>query len=108
MSVKAMAHITGGGFIGNIPRVLPESCCVSIDRGSWEVPPIFQVIAKEANLDAEEMFRTFNMGIGLVMLVAAKEVDGAIGHLRDRGIETAVIGEVLPKGTAAGRAVLLS
>lgn len=93
-TVKAMAHITGGGFIGNIPRVVPDSCSVILQKGSWHVPPIFHLLAQDANLDDEEMFRTFNMGVGLVMVVDPNEVDPAINHLRQLGIEAWVIGEV--------------
>jgi phosphoribosylformylglycinamidine cyclo-ligase len=72
--IKAMAHITGEGFIGNIPRVLPKGLQVRIVRGSWPVPELFQEIQQRAKLPDQEMFNTLNMGIGLVLVVAPKDV----------------------------------
>ncbi len=72
--IKAMAHITGGGFIDNIPRVLPKNMGVRIQNGSWPIPPLFREIQKRAGLPDAEMFRTLNMGIGLVLVVAPKDV----------------------------------
>lgn len=64
-----MAHVTGGGFIENLPRMLPEGLGVEIDNGSWPVPPIFSFIQEKGQLKAEEMFNVFNMGIGFVLAV---------------------------------------
>ncbi|MBI5250494.1 MAG: phosphoribosylformylglycinamidine cyclo-ligase [Desulfomonile tiedjei] len=97
IEVKGMAHITGGGFIGNIPRVLPESCAVSIQRGSWEIPPVFRVIQREASLDDSDMYLTFNMGVGLVIIVASERADSAAARLTDSGLRTWIIGEVKPR-----------
>jgi phosphoribosylformylglycinamidine cyclo-ligase len=72
--LKAMAHITGGGFLENIPRVIPKGLRVRIVRRSWPIPPVFQEIQQRAKLDETEMFRTFNMGIGLVMVVSPKDI----------------------------------
>ncbi len=69
-----MAHITGGGFYDNIPRVLPEGLDVVLRSGSWPVPPIFQVIEREGRVSFEEMHRVFNMGIGMVVFVAATDL----------------------------------
>lgn len=66
--IKGLAHITGGGFLENIPRILPDDVSVEIDRGSWEEPAIFGMIQKLGNVDQNEMFRTFNMGIGMVVI----------------------------------------
>jgi phosphoribosylformylglycinamidine cyclo-ligase len=104
VTVSAMAHITGGGFIGNIPRVVPESCAVSINKGSWDVPPIFRILASEANLEDEEMFRTFNMGIGMVLVAPADQSDAALAHLAQSGLVAQVIGEVRTRVTG-GQAV---
>lgn len=90
----AMAHITGGGFIGNIPRVLPDSLCVVVHKGSWQVPPIFDMIRREARLDDAEMFRTFNMGIGLVLILGKDRADIAVERLRSARLQSWVIGEV--------------
>lgn len=73
--IKGMVHITGGGFIDNIPRVLPEGCAVEIDETRWDVPPIFRIMQTLGNLANEEMFRTFNMGIGFIIIVPEKELD---------------------------------
>jgi phosphoribosylformylglycinamidine cyclo-ligase len=72
--VKGMAHITGGGFLDNIPRVLPEKCGVEISLGSWPVPPIFALLQKEGRVPQEDLYRTFNMGIGLAVIVAGKDL----------------------------------
>ncbi|MBI4962940.1 MAG: phosphoribosylformylglycinamidine cyclo-ligase [Desulfomonile tiedjei] len=104
VNVSAMAHITGGGFIGNIPRVVPESCMVGINKGSWEVPAIFRIIASEAHLNDDEMFRTFNMGIGMVVVVPGDRSDAALASLIGNGLEARVIGEVR-KRTAGEQAV---
>jgi len=66
--IKGMAHITGGGFTENIPRVLPDGIGIVIEEGTWPVPPIFEVIRREGNVEAKEMYRTFNMGIGFVII----------------------------------------
>jgi phosphoribosylformylglycinamidine cyclo-ligase len=105
VTISAMSHITGGGFVGNIPRVLPDSCAVSITKGSWGVPPIFQILASEANLDDDEMFRTFNMGIGMVLIVPADQSETALTNLADNSLKAHVIGEVQQR-VASGEAVL--
>lgn len=69
MEIKALAHITGGGFIENIPRVLPASCSVEIELGTWKVLPIYNLIQKLGNVPQEQMYRVFNMGIGLVIII---------------------------------------
>jgi phosphoribosylformylglycinamidine cyclo-ligase len=102
----AMAHITGGGFRGNIPRVLPDNCCVRINKDSWQPPPIFRIIRRDAGLDDEEMYGTFNMGIGFVLIVPEDAVDAALKHFNDREVGSAVIGEVLPAKPGEERVVL--
>ncbi|MBU2535638.1 MAG: phosphoribosylformylglycinamidine cyclo-ligase [Chloroflexi bacterium] len=89
--VKGMAHITGGGLVDNIPRVLPEGLAVHLDRKSWAVPPIFKLIQDKGNVERGEMFRVFNMGIGMVIICAPDNVSGLIGQLS----EDSVIGEVV-------------
>lgn len=103
--VKGMAHITGGGFVGNIPRVLPETCGVRMRTNSWEIPAIFQLIKREANLDDDDMFRTFNMGIGLVIITAPENADKAAYRLRAQGLRTWMIGDVIDR-TAGGLQVV--
>jgi phosphoribosylformylglycinamidine cyclo-ligase len=79
--LKAVAHITGGGFIDNIPRVIPKGLQVRVDRESWPMPPLFEEIQRRAGLPEAEMFRTLNMGIGLVLIVSPKNVPEIERHL---------------------------
>jgi phosphoribosylformylglycinamidine cyclo-ligase len=92
--VKGIANITGGGFIENIPRVLPEGLVAEIQLGSWPVLPIFELIKRWGDIDDREMFNTFNMGIGMVLVCSPEEVDGIIGQLKGDGYPSYVIGRV--------------
>ncbi len=96
--VSGMAHITGGGFQGNIPRILPESVRVTIRRESWTPPPIFDILRRETGLDEDEMFRTFNMGVGFICIVRPDHADAAVRLLADRGVGSAIVGEVSKRG----------
>jgi phosphoribosylformylglycinamidine cyclo-ligase len=78
VSVRAMAHVTGGGITGNLPRVLPEGCRARVRRAAWEVPAIFRVLQEAGRVADAEMFRTFNMGIGYVLVVAAEQADAVL------------------------------
>jgi phosphoribosylformylglycinamidine cyclo-ligase len=93
--VRALSHITGGGFPGNIPRVLPEGLGARIRRGSWEILPIFKLIQAGGAVSEDEMFRTFNMGIGMVVIVAPEDLHEAEHSLERRGETTHVIGTVV-------------
>ena len=93
--VRALAHITGGGLPGNIPRVLPEGLGVVVRRGSWEVPALFRLIQKGGDVPDEEMVRTFNMGIGMVVLVAPGDLHDVEHSLERRGEPSFVIGRVV-------------
>jgi len=93
--VKAFAHITGGGLPGNVARVLPEGCRAEIAVGRWPVPPIFDVIAREGDVDQAEMFRTFNMGIGMVVVMAPHFAHSAAKTLRRAGEKVHVIGRIV-------------
>lgn len=93
LPVKAMAHITGGG-IENIPRVLPSHTQAVIDATSWQIPPIFKWLAQEGNIAKEEMFLTFNCGVGMVICVARENVDHAITILEKSGEQAWVIGTI--------------
>jgi phosphoribosylformylglycinamidine cyclo-ligase len=90
--IKAMAHITGGGFLDNIPRVLPEGLGVEIDRSAWEVPAIFHLIQERGGVSDREMYHVFNMGIGLVVMVGQEQAQQALGAVP----EAAMIGRVIP------------
>ena len=92
--VRAMAHITGGGLTGNLPRVLPTGCKAVIGHGAWTVPPIFTLIRENGKIAEEEMFRTFNMGIGLVLVVAREQADHVRGLLGSLGETAWIVGEV--------------
>jgi phosphoribosylformylglycinamidine cyclo-ligase len=78
--VKGMAHITGGGFLENIPRILPDNCVAVIERGSWPVLPVYNLMQKIGNIDESEMYRVFNMGIGMVVAVSPENVERVLSH----------------------------
>ena len=92
--IRGMAHITGGGLTDNVPRVLPKGCGAKIDKASWIVPPIFQMIQRLGNVDEEEMYRTFNMGIGMVLVVPPYNVSAVMRRLKRLRRPAFVIGEV--------------
>jgi len=89
--IKGMAHITGGGFWDNIPRILPQGVCAIIQRNSWPMPPIFSLLQRQGQVDDDEMYRVFNMGIGLVLVIPSTDVDAA---RRAVSGEAYVIGEI--------------
>ena len=93
--VKAMAHITGGGFVDNIPRVLPPGVGVRVERGAWEVPPLFRLIQAAGGVSEAEMFRVFNMGIGFVLSVPADAAEDTLARLRASGETAYRLGEVV-------------
>ena len=93
-----MAHITGGGLIENIPRILPEGCAVTLERSKWNVPKIFEIIQEIGNIDDQEMFHVFNMGIGVVLVVSKTNVKTVLNDLKSAKEPGRVIGEVV-KGT---------
>jgi phosphoribosylformylglycinamidine cyclo-ligase len=93
-TVKAMAHITGGGLLENIPRVLPPGLGVRIDGGAWQAPPVFRWLAKAGNIDAHEMARTFNCGIGMVVIVSPGMATRATDILTSAGENVFRIGVV--------------
>jgi len=97
IQVTGMAHITGGGFIGNVPRILPPGCSVRIDKGSWDIPSIFNMIKREAGLDDYEMFRTFNMGVGYIVVVQEQDVQSTLEILRSHNLKVWAIGEVISR-----------
>ena len=87
-------HITGGGFYENIPRILPEGTAVVIDGDSWPVLPIFPFLKKEGNIDAHEMYRTFNCGIGMLLILSQEDADKAMDILSEQGEKIYRIGYV--------------
>lgn len=93
--IKAIVHITGGGFYDNIPRVLPEGLAVEINKGTWKIPRIFRMIQEKGLIKEKEMFRTFNMGIGMVLILSSQAVPKALTLLRRMKQKAWVIGEVI-------------
>ncbi len=96
MPVHALAHITGGGLPGNLPRVLPEGCDAVINEGSWTWPPVFQWLQDNGGVERSEMYRTFNCGVGMVIVVPADKADDAIARLNAAGESAWRIGEIVP------------
>ena len=94
--VKGVSHITGGGFYENIPRSLPEGICASIEKVKVPVLPVFRMIAREGQIDERDMFNTFNMGIGMSLVVAKDDADRAMEALRAAGEEPVLLGETIP------------
>ena len=102
LPVRAFAHITGGGFVDNIPRVLPAKCDVVIRKGSWEMGPLFQLLAERGGVDEAELYQVFNMGVGMVAVVAAEQADAALKFIRSQKHTAWLVGEVV-KGTGVAR-----
>ncbi len=94
--VKGVSHITGGGFYENIPRSLPEGICASIEKVKVPVLPVFRMIARDGQIDERDMFNTFNMGIGMSLVVAKDDADRAMEALRAAGEEPVLLGETIP------------
>ena len=97
VGIKTVSHITGGGFIENVPRMLPDGLKAVIKKGSWKVLPIFDLMQKKAGIPERDMYNTFNMGIGMIVAVAADKADAAVKCLEEAG-ETAYVVGTLEKG----------
>lgn len=95
VKVKGISHITGGGFYENMPRMLREGVALKIDKNSYEVPPIFKLIAERGNIPERDMYNTFNMGIGMAIIVPENEVEKSLKILKEAGEEAYLIGEVV-------------
>ena len=93
--LKGLAHITGGGFIENIPRMLPKGLGATLQLGSWEMPAVFGLLEKLGEIPSQEMYNVFNMGVGMVLAVAPSEVDDVLGHFQAWGETVYRIGEVI-------------
>jgi len=100
--IRALAHITGGGLTENIPRVLPKDLAADLDAARWVLPPVFRWLAATAGLDHREMARTFNCGIGMVVVVAAEHADRIARCLGDAGETVFSIGAIVPRGDGEG------
>ena len=95
VNVRGISHITGGGFYENIPRSVPDGLCAEIDRKAVRILPIFDLIAKTGNITERDMFNTFNMGVGMSVVVPEKEADAALSILKDAGEDAYVIGRIV-------------
>lgn len=95
VKVKGIAHITGGGFIENIPRIFPDGIGCRIDTKSYEVPPVFKLMQKKAGLKKEQMYNTFNMGIGMVVCVRKRDVEATIAQLESTGEQCVILGKTI-------------
>jgi phosphoribosylformylglycinamidine cyclo-ligase len=91
-----MAHITGGGIPGNLSRILPEGTTARIEPEGWTVPPLFSFLQRGGDVPAHEMFRAFNMGIGLILACAPDAADLVTGILKDEGEDPKAIGDIIP------------
>jgi len=103
-NIGGIAHITGGGITGNLPRVMPKGCKAIIRRESWEVPPVFSLLREKGKISEDEMLRTFNNGIGMILTTRQKEIDDILARLHNLGEKAWVIGEV-GKGEKEGEAI---
>jgi len=95
--IKAMAHITGGGLVDNIPRILPPGTGVRIKKGSWPVPAVFRKIQERGNIEEQEMFRTFNMGIGMALILSPRSASKALDFFTYKRQKSWIIGEVIER-----------
>jgi len=94
VEVKGMAHITGGGLLDNVPRILQQNLTAVIRKDAWEMPPLFTWLQKQGNIVKEEMYRVFNCGIGMVVIVSKDKADLAISHLQTSGETVYCLGEI--------------
>ena len=93
--IKGLAHITGGGLPANVLRILPDGCVAHIRKGTWEIPSIFPFLQAKGDVEAEEMYRVFNMGVGMVVVLSPNDVDAALSSLSVSGESTYLIGEMV-------------
>jgi phosphoribosylformylglycinamidine cyclo-ligase len=105
--VKGMAHITGGGLTENIPRVLPAEAAAFIDANSWEAPPVFAWLQQHGQIDDQEMARTFNCGIGMVVILAQEHAATAMRFLQDAGETVYRVGEIRERQPGAMQTVIV-
>jgi phosphoribosylformylglycinamidine cyclo-ligase len=100
-SVHAISHITGGGFYENLPRVVPDSMAIRLNANAWTMPPVFHWLKATGNIDTHEMYRTFNCGIGLVLVVPAREQEDILSQLKASGEQPVVMGQVEQRSSDA-------
>ena len=93
--VKGVSHITGGGFYENVPRCIPDGLCAKIDKAAIKTPAIFRLLQKKGSIDEHDMFNTFNMGVGMAVIVSPETADAALSALKAEGIDAYVCGEIV-------------
>ena len=93
--VKGVSHITGGGFYENVPRCIPDGLCAKIDKAAVKTPAIFRLLQKKGGIDEHDMFNTFNMGVGMAVIVSPETADAALSALKAEGIDAYVCGEIV-------------
>lgn len=92
--IYAISHITGGGLLENIPRVLPDNLAATLDKNSWQMPAIFEFLQTQGNIDIMEMYRVFNCGVGMVIILPVEQSEDAINHLKSQGENAWLIGSI--------------
>lgn len=107
VTVKGMAHITGGGLVENVPRILPDHLCAQLKRAAWPQPPLFQWLQTQGNVADHEMHRVFNCGIGMVVIVNAADEAKALAHLRDSGEAAWHIGKIAQRAQGQAQTVVI-
>ena len=95
IEIRGIAHVTGGGIPGNLARILPKGCRAHVSRGRWPASPLFSLIQRRGNVTDEEMFGTFNMGLGLLLIVQEAVADLAVAHLERSGERAWAVGRIL-------------
>jgi len=93
-NIGGIAHITGGGIIDNLPRIIPKGYKAIVHRGTWEIPPIFSFLREKGNISEDEMLRTFNNGIGMILIVRTKESEEVLDRVHSLGQKAFIIGEM--------------
>jgi phosphoribosylformylglycinamidine cyclo-ligase len=106
IDIHALSHITGGGLLENLPRVMPENVNAVIDASSWQRPAVFDWLQEKGNIIDEEMYRTFNNGIGMVVCVAAQDASKTIEILEAAGENAVIIGQIEPSNQATPEVII--
>lgn len=107
VTIKGMAHITGGGLVENIPRVLPDNVQAVLQRQSWEMPKLFQWLQQQGGVEDAEMHRVFNCGIGMAIVMSAADATKAIAHLKEQGLSAWRIGDVIDRPAGAHQTIVV-
>jgi phosphoribosylformylglycinamidine cyclo-ligase len=107
VKVKGIAHITGGGLTENIPRVLPENVCARLDRSKWHRPAVFDWLQKKGHIEDAEMHRTFNCGVGMVLVVGKAEAAATLAAFAAEGVEAMEVGEIVERQAGEPQTVVV-